>query len=61
MNTGNIKDMEVRTYGTKDGYVNAIRQLTKQGYNYFLPIQRRRGSKLVIGKITMPRSRATLH
>lgn len=57
-----IKAVEYRAYDTPDGYVNAIRQLSKQGYNYFLPVDKtRRRSSMMIGKVSMPRTQATLH
>ena len=57
-----IRNLEVRTYDTPDGYINAIRQLSARGYNYFVPVKKtRRKSVLLIGKRRMPRSQATLH
>lgn len=57
-----IKDISERAYDTPDGYVNAIRQLSRQGYNYFLPVKKtKRRSVLVYGRVPMPRSQTTLH
>ena len=57
-----IRDTEVRQYDTPDGYINAMRQLSVRGYNYFLPVKKSRTkSSMLIGKVRMPRSTATLH
>jgi hypothetical protein len=57
-----IRNLELREYDSPEGYINALRQLTKQGYNYFLPVKKsRRKSTMLIGKVTQPRSRVTLH
>ena len=57
-----IRETEIRQYDTPDGYINALRQLSARGYNYFVPVKKSRTkSSMLIGKIKMPRSTATLH
>lgn len=46
-----VRDLQERTYYTRNGHQHAIRQLTRQGYDYFLVTHRtKRKTVLVFGK-----------